>query len=89
MRRRWYSDEDHLRVIDAFLDAGAKGKATDGNITVDYLVETRLVNWYFPAYKCFDFNFIIINADDLVATFAQTGPGDQSNIAGSDNCNFS
>src|SRR5271156_6232583 len=32
VRRCWYCDEDHLRVVDAFVDAGAKGKATDGNI---------------------------------------------------------
>jgi hypothetical protein len=74
VRRCWYCDEDHLRDLDAFVDAGAKGKATDGNIAVDYLVETGLVNWYFSAFKCFDFNFIIINADDLVANLGQTGP---------------
>jgi hypothetical protein len=54
---------------------------------MDKIGETRFEDWYFTAAESSDPAGILIDTDNPVAAIRQTRTGNQSRIAGADNCN--
>ena len=50
--------------------------------------EAGFINGDRTPFKFFDFGFVNVNADDVVARFSEAGSCHQANVSGSDNCNI-
>ncbi len=81
-------DELEQAVSHARRKVGGKLQPAAGAITLDHVVETRLVNGDFAALEHGDLARVHVHAEDVVTHIGEAGTGDQPDVAGAKNRNF-
>ncbi len=75
-------------MLDARAHIGRKLDAPGRAVARDYFRQARFVNRDAAAVQQIDLALIDIQAKHVVTEFCQTGPGDQTDVAGSNNRYF-
>ncbi|MNN14870.1 hypothetical protein D3C81_1279520 [compost metagenome] len=88
VRGRAHGNELHVGVLHAGRHVGRKRQAAGSAITLDQLLEARLIDRHAASIEHGDLAFVHIETEHRIAEFRQAGAGDQADIAATDNCDF-
>ena len=83
IRLRWggNGDENHIRVVHAFLGACGEMKAASGDIAVDQFLESGFVNGNFALDELLDFFSVVVDANDVMADLGKASARDETDIS--------
>ena len=87
-RRGADGDEDDLGERGAFLDGRRELQPAGGDVAVNHFFEPRLVDGHFAAFQDLDLALVVVHAQHVVADLGEAGARNQSDVSGSNNCDF-
>ena len=85
---RVHTNEDGFHIAIGFLLVGGEAEPSRRHVPRDHVGESRLVNWGLAAAQHIDLLLVDVEADHCVADGGQAAPGDQTDIPGTDHCDF-
>src|SRR5262249_55886885 len=86
--RRADGDEAGDAVADGLGEIGREGEAALRDVATDQLFEAGLVDRHLALPERLDLGGDVVDADDVVTTLREAGPGHQPDVAGSDHADL-
>ena len=86
--RRADGEVDDLGRRDRGGQVGREREPLGGLVVADHFLEAGLVDRDLAALEPVDLGAVDVDASDVVAAVGEAGAGDQSDVAGANNCDF-
>src|SRR5213596_2959770 len=83
-----HCNEDNVGVLDALLGGICKAQPAAGNVAFHHFVERGLINWHAARPEELHLVRVLIDADNVMADFGETGAGHQAHVARAYNGQF-